>query len=138
MSKITQTSESWKSRSDFFGENSNSCWDPTKFAFVTFHDLSRIFAGRGLSEIADTGKRRNTEGEVNLSDLDLVKTLLASRPDRVKRSSVVEEGVEFNRVKRNSEDLEYGDYADYEDDEQDYGATNTSYGDSEVTTTTLP
>ena len=49
--------------------------------------------------------------------------------------------MEFNRVKRNSvneEDLEYGDYADYEDDEQDYGATNTSYGDSpEVTTTTL-
>ena len=75
---------------------------------------------------------------MNLSDLDLVKTLLASRPDRVKRASVGEEGVEFNRVKRNSEDLEYGDYADYEDDEQDYGATNTSYGDSEVTTTTLP
>ena len=75
---------------------------------------------------------------MNLSDLDLVKTLLASRPDRVKRSSVGEEGVQFNRVKRNSEDLEYGDYADYEDDEQDYGATNTSYGDSEVTTTTLP
>ena len=69
---------------------------------------------------------------MNLSDLDLAKTLLASRPGRVKRSSVVEEGVEFNRVKRNSEDLEYGDYADYEDDAQDYGATNTSYGDSEV------
>ena len=110
-------------------------WKPCtilKFAFVTFHDLSRIFAGRGLSEIADTGKRRNTEGEVNLSDLDLAKTLLASGPGRVKRSSVGEEGVEFNRVKRNSEDLEYGDYADYEDDAQDYGATNTSYGDSEV------
>ena len=102
------------------------------FALVIFHDLSRIFAGRGLSEIADTGKRRNTEGEVNLSDLDLAKTLLASRPGRVKRASVVEEGVQFNRVKRNSEDLEYGDYADYEDDAQDYGATNTSYGDSEV------
>ena len=75
---------------------------------------------------------------MNFSDLDLAKTLLASRPGRVKRSSVGEEGVQFNRVKRNSEDLEYGDYADYEDDEQDYGATNTSYGDSEVTTTTLP
>ena len=69
---------------------------------------------------------------MNLSDLDLAKTLLASRAGRVKRPSVVEEGVEFNRVKRNSEDLEYGDYADYEDDAQDYGATNTSYGDSEV------
>ena len=102
------------------------------FALVIFHDLSRIFAGRGLSEIADTGKRRNTEGEVKFSDLDLAKTLLASRAGRVKRSSVGEEGVEFNRVKRNSEDLEYGDYADYEDDAQDYGATNTSYGDSEV------
>ena len=78
---------------------------------------------------------------MNLSDLDLAKTLLASGPGRVKRASVGEEGVQFNRVKRNSvneEDLEYGDYADYEDDEQDYGATNTSYGDSEVTTTTLP
>ena len=73
-----------------------------------------------------------------MSDLDVAKTLLTSRPDRVKRSSVGEEDVQFNRVKRNSEDLEYGDYADYEDDEQDYGATNTSYGDSEVTTTTLP
>ena len=105
------------------------------FALVKFHDLSRIFAGRGLSEIADTGKRRNTEGEVKFSDLDLAKTLLASRPGRVKRASAGEEGVEFNRVKRNSvneEDLEYGDYADYEDDEQDYGATNTFYGGSEV------
>ena len=62
-----------------------------------------------------------------MSDLDL-----ASGLGRVKRSSVGEEGVQFNRVKRNSEDLEYGDYADYEDDELDYRATNTSYGDSEV------
>ena len=70
-----------------------------------------------------------------MSDLDLAETLLASRPGRVKRASVGEEGVQFNRVKRNSvneENLEYGDYADYEDDAQDYGATNTSYGDSEV------
>ena len=79
--------------------------------------MSIFLAGRGLSEIVETGRRRRNTGEVNLSET-LAKTLLTRR--RVRRSMV-------------SEDEEYGDYADY-DGEQDYPASNTSYEDSpEVT-----
>ena len=95
-------------------------------------------AGRGLSEIVETGRRRRNTGEVNLSET-VAKTLLTRR--RVRRSSMSEDE-EYGdqeearaRVRRSSmsEDEEYGDYADY-DGEQDYPASNTSYEDSpEVT-----
>ena len=99
-------------------------------SFANFQTLysfiDNLVAGRGLSEVMETG-RRNT-GEVNLSeveerpktftDLNMAKTLTRRK---MKRSVIDEEE-------------EYGDYADYNDGEQDYPESNTLYEDApEVT-----